>query len=66
MYTEKKKASNKKYSDLHIKNITLTVKNEENDLIVQNAQKFDMKRATFIRKCIKYCIENKVDLSNVD
>ncbi|WP_294486683.1 hypothetical protein [uncultured Ruminococcus sp.] len=66
MYTENKKKNNLKYDKAHMKTIAIKTKIEEIDQIKQNAQNNNMNTSLFCRKCIRYCIENKVDLSNVE
>ena len=66
MYTEKKKASNKRYDDLHIKRVNLSMRKEEAEIIQQNAQKHEMSASLFCRKCIRYCIDNEIDISDIE
>ena len=49
-----------------MKTIAIKTKIEEIDQIVQNAQNNNMSTSLFCRKCIKHCIENKVDLSEME
>lgn len=65
MYKSQQKA-NAKYDKTHMKTIAIKSKIEEIDTIIQNAQNNNMSTSLFCRKCIKYCIENKVDLSSID
>lgn len=58
--SESRKKANKKYDDLHMKQITVKFKNEECELLEQFVKQHDLTKNGFIRKAIAYCIENEI------
>lgn len=65
MYTEKKKISNAKYDKMHIKQLAMPIKKEEAEKIKQCADENNMSISLFCRKCIRYCINNEIDISDI-
>ncbi len=66
MYTEKKKISNKKYDKLHMKTLQLSMKKEDAEKIKQYADNNNMSTSLFCRKCIRYCIDNDININDID
>ena len=66
MYTENKKKNNAKYDKMHIKRINLSMKKEEAEKIKQYADHKNMSISLFCRKCIAYCINNNIDISDIE
>ncbi len=53
----------KKYDSQKMATIGIKLPIEERKTIEMAADKSNLKLATFCRKCIKYCIENNIDLN---
>lgn len=53
----------KKYDSEKMATIGIKVPTKEKELLSETAKKHNMKLATFMRKCAKYCIDNDIDLS---
>lgn len=66
MYTEKKKISNTKYDKMHIKQLAMSMKKEEAEKIKQYADSKNMSISLFCRKCIQYCINNDININDID
>lgn len=66
MYTENKKISNKKYDKLHMKTLQLSMKKEDAEKIKSIADENNMSTSLFCRRCIKYCIDNDVNINDID
>ncbi len=52
-----------KYDAEKMRTIGLKVPIAERTIIEQTAEKSGLKLATFCRACIRYCIDNNIDLS---
>ena len=63
---ESKKINNKKYDKMHIKQLAMSMKKEEAEKIKQYADSKNMSISLFCRKCIRYCINNNIDISDID
>lgn len=63
---ESKKINNKKYDKMHIKQLAMSMKKEEAEKIKQYADNKNMSISLFCRKCIAYCINNEIDISDID
>lgn len=63
---ESKKINNKKYDKMHIKQLAMSMKKEEAEIIQQNAQKYNMSTSLFCRKCIRYIIDHNIDISDIE
>ncbi len=55
----------KKYDKEKMEFIGIKCSKEEKQLYSNISQKYNLKLATFIRKCVIYCIENNIDLSEM-
>lgn len=66
MYTENKKISNKKYDKLHMKTLQLSMKKEDAEKIKQYADNNNISTSLFCRRCIKYCIDNNVNINDIE
>ena len=63
---ESKKINNKKYDKMHIKQLAMSMKKDEAEKIKQCANNKNMSISLFCRKCIRYCINNDIDISDID
>ena len=63
---ESKKINNKKYDKMHIKQLAMSMKKEEAEKIKQYADSKNMSISLFCRKCIAYCINNNIDISDIE
>ena len=66
MYTENKKKNNAKYDKMHIKRINLSMKKEEAEKIENTALTYNCNLSLFCRKCIRYCIDNNINVNDID
>ncbi len=64
MYKSQQKA-NAKYDKLHMKTISIKAKTEEIEKIKGNADKHGVNTSLYCRLCIKYCIDNNIDISDM-
>lgn len=63
---ESKKINNKKYDKMHIKQLAMSMKKEEAEKIKQYADSKNMSVSLFCRKCIRYCIDNDININDID
>ena len=63
---ESKKINNKKYDKMHIKQLAMSMKKEEAEKIKQCADENNMSISLFCRKCIKYCIDNDININDIE
>ena len=61
--SEAKRRSNKKYNDTHIKKIGIGIKKTERALYEEYAAKNELNLSRYVRNCIKYCIDNNINVS---
>lgn len=55
----------KNYDSKNMSTIAMKMPILERENIEQAASKSNLKLATFCRACIKYCIDNNIDLKNI-
>ena len=55
--------SNKKYDDAHMGRIGINIKKDERALYEEYAAKNELNLSRYVRNCIKYCIDNNIDVS---
>ena len=65
MYKSRQKA-NAKYDKLHMKTISIKAKIEEIEKIQLYAEKNHMNTSLFCRRCIRYCIDNNINVNDID
>ena len=65
MYKSQQKA-NAKYDKLHMKTISIKAKTEEIEKIKEKADKHGVNTSLYCRLCIAYCINNDIDINNID
>ena len=53
------------YSKAHYKNIGIKIKEKNADIIEKFSKDLHMSKAELIQKCVLYCYENMIDISNV-
>ena len=63
---ESKKINNKKYDKMHIKQLAMSMKKEEAEKIKQYADENNMSTSLFCRKCIRYCIDNDININDIE
>ena len=52
----------KKYRDANMTKVTLSVQFAERDAIADNAKKYNLPKARYIRNCVKYCINHGINI----
>ena len=65
MYKSRQKA-NAKYDKLHMKTISIKAKIEEIEKIKENADKHGVNTSLYCRRCIRYCIDNNINVNDID
>lgn len=61
--TAAKRRNNAKYDAEHMRVIGIKVPIAEKELYQLQANKYELPLATYIRRCIKYCIDNNINLN---
>ena len=61
--SEAKRRSNRKYINSHIGRVGIDIKKTERALYEEYAAKNELSLSRYIRNCIKYCIDNNIDVS---
>ena len=53
------------YNKQHYTSCSIKVKNEFMELLANYSQNMDISKTALIQKCVKYCYDNMIDVSNV-
>lgn len=52
----------RKYDAANMSQITLSIQFAEHDTIINNAKKYNLPKARYVRNCVKYCINHDINI----
>ncbi len=64
MRSESLKKAQQKYDKTHYKSIVSKVKIQDVEIYQKKAAKYCITMSKFIARCLNYCVNNNIDLSN--